>query len=662
MEKLLKIFFVVVLLTSFSFICMVNKKNIVNALGLSEKKDNRKKIADMAALSDVVYSFDNESFKLPQGYKMEKSITGDNGFQAAAFRNTTTGQIIISYRGTDDLKDVVSDIQLGLDIKNSYYDSQIKQSFDFYNSVTQEFGKDKVSLTGHSLGGNLAQIVGAKNQVETNTFNAPGVTESSIEKWVGTIRQSLPIINHIKAGDVIGNYGNHIGETIVYPDDKVIWPARTDIGRDVRELRAPIDNTISSTKDAVDTHSIKPFNERLSNDPSFEGKNMTDQELQAARANNAVPDTEYVDQLLNGVENSKKSGNKNICTDSEINEYIGKLNDSVGKDNLSDDAEMNNYVKNLQNDYGKESTDNEMSAYANNLSSELNNNNEKNSMHKDYLASMEGIRSEHMRDNSFQSSMNSIGNSYKEELDLAAKKEAEAERYRELERIAVQREAENQRRMALQQKEEDEYEDDYDYDDDYEYKSNKKSDVSLGNLLGQIGTAFLGGYNQAKEENQTRKNAYKDAQYRAAQAAAEKKNRKRNDRIAKQNAAYDKMLADYDESMRQKALLEQRNKETASSLRTKIGELRREYNKLLAERDRVLKELAEGLYCSECMRTASEIESGGEDFNAHLKRVKGAPVPAPREIIMQKLQQYNQRLSQIQSQINALERQIPSGF
>ncbi|MBM4053643.1 MAG: DUF2974 domain-containing protein [Planctomycetes bacterium] len=298
MERILKIFFAAVLLTSLSFICMANKKNIAIAWGVSGKKDTRKEVADMAALSDAVYDIDKKDFKAPAGYELledDKIKIGTDGFQAAAFRNTTTGQIIISYRGTDDLKDAVADIQLGLDIKNSNYDSQIKQSFDFYNSVTQEFGKDKISLTGHSLGGNLAQIVGAKNQVETNTFNAPGVTESTIEKWVGTIRQSLPIMNHIRQNDSVGTYGKHIGETRVYPDRPI-----------------PNDDITLVTPDYfLENHGIRKFSEDIKNNPSFEGKYMTDQELQAARANRAVPDTEYMDQLLN---------DENIGTDAEINE------------------------------------------------------------------------------------------------------------------------------------------------------------------------------------------------------------------------------------------------------------------------------------------------------------------------------------------------------
>lgn len=52
----------------------------------------------------------------PLGYEIiEPRINPDNGFSATAFRNIETGEIVISYRGTDDFKDMTqADIDLAL--------------------------------------------------------------------------------------------------------------------------------------------------------------------------------------------------------------------------------------------------------------------------------------------------------------------------------------------------------------------------------------------------------------------------------------------------------------------------------------------------------------------------------------------------------------------
>jgi hypothetical protein len=51
---------------------------------------------------------------------------------------------------------------------------QANDAINLYNRVKQEYPDAEIILTGHSLGGSLAQIVGALNDVETVTFNAYG--------------------------------------------------------------------------------------------------------------------------------------------------------------------------------------------------------------------------------------------------------------------------------------------------------------------------------------------------------------------------------------------------------------------------------------------------------------------------------------------------------
>ncbi len=69
----------------------------------------------MLDASDSVYS--NGLTHIPEGYALDKVFEdrNNNGFQAVAFRNITTGEAILAFAGTQDLQDAHADIKLGWD-------------------------------------------------------------------------------------------------------------------------------------------------------------------------------------------------------------------------------------------------------------------------------------------------------------------------------------------------------------------------------------------------------------------------------------------------------------------------------------------------------------------------------------------------------------------
>ncbi len=86
-------------------------------------------------------------------------------------------------------------------------------SMDIYKKVKPENKDESVAITGHSLGGFLAQVVGAKTGHTTITFNAPGA-----QGFFPEIKSSKNICNYIRKSDIVGNFGTHIGQTEVMPD------------------------------------------------------------------------------------------------------------------------------------------------------------------------------------------------------------------------------------------------------------------------------------------------------------------------------------------------------------------------------------------------------------------------------------------------------------
>lgn len=113
------------------------------------------------------------------------------GFYSVVFKNKFTGKYVISYRGSEKYpieeayKDFVeTDLKIGLGQKPvQFYDG-----LDVFNKVYKKFNlsKEDISITGHSLGGGIAQYVALMVDKEkgfipyTCTWNAVGINRDGI--------------------------------------------------------------------------------------------------------------------------------------------------------------------------------------------------------------------------------------------------------------------------------------------------------------------------------------------------------------------------------------------------------------------------------------------------------------------------------------------------
>ena len=132
------------------------------------------------------------------GYEVLDSSTAKNGFSSTAFR-AKDGSIVIAYRGSDDVADIKSDLEMinGTKLPEQFYDAE-----QFYEDIRAKHSGARIVLTGHSLGGALSQLVAAHNEdAFAVTFNAPG-TKDIITRESG-LSDSGNIYNIIVDGDKI---------------------------------------------------------------------------------------------------------------------------------------------------------------------------------------------------------------------------------------------------------------------------------------------------------------------------------------------------------------------------------------------------------------------------------------------------------------------------
>ena len=84
------------------------------------------------------------------------------GTSGTAFKDKNTGKVVVSYTGTNPDGDIGMDIStdvysIGFGI-GYHYDN----AYTFYEKMAEKYGADNLILTGHSLGGNVAQRVALK--------------------------------------------------------------------------------------------------------------------------------------------------------------------------------------------------------------------------------------------------------------------------------------------------------------------------------------------------------------------------------------------------------------------------------------------------------------------------------------------------------------------
>lgn len=229
---------------AFSFIeneelCASDSKNLTYITNNSDIRYN----PDYPTLLQI---FKYKDMETPEGWNqvdIDKNGKPDfyqsdsTGFEATSFVN---GEILlVVFRGMHIQQSIDFNLFSGKDGENAldifigniglpFIGNVPRQFYDaiaYYEMMEKQFPSHKIVIVGKSLGGALAELVGAIKGAETYTFAAPGASyalKKLDKKYQASIKKnSLNNFNYIKnycnLNDPCGNYGEHIGLRFVYP-------------------------------------------------------------------------------------------------------------------------------------------------------------------------------------------------------------------------------------------------------------------------------------------------------------------------------------------------------------------------------------------------------------------------------------------------------------
>ena len=149
---------------------------------------------------------------------LEHASNPRNGYQGMIFQRVDTSEIIVTHRGTEEIvKDgALTDGAMVFSRVNPQEADAIaltQRAIDRARDIGRESGHvPEVTVTGHSLGGTLAQVTAHHFGLRGETFNAYGAASLGYRVDKG----GDSILNHVMAGDTVSAASPHFGQVRVY--------------------------------------------------------------------------------------------------------------------------------------------------------------------------------------------------------------------------------------------------------------------------------------------------------------------------------------------------------------------------------------------------------------------------------------------------------------
>ncbi|MCC8475650.1 hypothetical protein LN458_16840 [Xanthomonas arboricola] len=153
-------------------------------------------------------------------YKRLKYVDSPSGYQGIVYQRVDTKEIIVAHRGTETERQLKEDgLYTDGGLVTARYNKQAAEALGLTRyalDYAHELGKGgkppQVTVTGHSLGGDLAQVTAHHYGLKGETFNAYGAV--SLDRRIP--EGGTDVINHVMAGDAVSAASKHYGQVRIY--------------------------------------------------------------------------------------------------------------------------------------------------------------------------------------------------------------------------------------------------------------------------------------------------------------------------------------------------------------------------------------------------------------------------------------------------------------
>lgn len=146
------------------------------------------------------------------------------GYQGTIYQRVDTDEIVVAHRGTDQIvrDGLLTDAGMVVMRRNLQADDALeltRRALEYANKQGRDLGHTpEVTVTGHSLGGTLAQVSAHHFNLKGETFNAYGAVSLTYRVPEGGDN----LINHVMAADPVSSASQHFGQVRMYATEKEI--------------------------------------------------------------------------------------------------------------------------------------------------------------------------------------------------------------------------------------------------------------------------------------------------------------------------------------------------------------------------------------------------------------------------------------------------------
>ena len=167
-------------------------------------------------------AYRSPSYVAPAGYSLVDSRQNGN-IDVRAWVNRDHTQVVIGIGGSEQLDDYTrADSAFVTGRPTANYIDHVRTTVDLLVAMQNAYPNAAIQLTGHSLGGAVAQTVADAAGLKAVTFDAPGAKGFESNHELSDALQpihraaSADIINYRVYGDLVSTVGSQFGKTFTY--------------------------------------------------------------------------------------------------------------------------------------------------------------------------------------------------------------------------------------------------------------------------------------------------------------------------------------------------------------------------------------------------------------------------------------------------------------